>query len=740
MKPLKMKIDGMSCTNCAARIEKAVSGKTGINATVNFATKTLIGQYDESLWDEEKIAGLVASAGYKASIEKHCDKKVNCGCGHGDDHTSEARMWRDLWTGVILSSVLMLPSIEHLRIARLPAFMMQPWWQWILSTIVLWFVGRNFFISGVKGIRHNNLNMDVLVTIGAGTAYVYSIYQWLYYGLYKQLAPEQHYYFETAAVIVTLIFVGHYLEKRATERTTNALKDLADLKPQQARVLCNGKESMLPPDEVLVHDEILVRKGEIIPVDGIVEKGISYVNESMITGESMPVLKNKGSNVIGGTSNEGDDLFMQATKVGKDTMLAGIIRVVEEAQMKKPSIQRVADKISNIFVPTVLLIAAVTFIGWMLATGNFISAFDAAMSVVVISCPCALGLATPLSILVGTSNAAKSGILYKAGDVFERIQKIDAICFDKTGTLTEGKPSVIHYYGDQQVFSAIYSLERKVVHPIAYAMTQYAKTKNATQSHVDACHEVSGFGIEGNIAEDRFHIGSLAYMKRENCTITDEFYKLAEEASNQGNTLVFVAKNKQTVALATVADTVKANAQSLIAKLKSRGIETYMITGDNEKSAHVVASGLGINNVYANVLPVEKADYIKKIQATGKQVAFVGDGINDAPALVVADLGIALGSGANVSISSADITLVNSDLDSVDKALQLSRATLRNIYENFAWAFSYNLIAIPIAALGLLNPMFAAGFMAFSDIVVVLNAYRLRFFKPKDEKPVADKR
>ncbi|TLG74183.1 heavy metal translocating P-type ATPase [Culicoidibacter larvae] len=723
MKNLKMRVNGMTCTNCSATIERVLAKQEGVEAVVNFSTGYVVGKYDDSKYSLEDIAAMIERAGYDPVLpEKEAATDTH---KHG---TKE--MKRDLWIGIITSLILNIPMIEHLGIAHVPEIFNNPLLQFILATIAMYFVGRNFFISAIKGIRHGNLNMDVLVTIGAISAYGYSIFQWVYYAM-NPGAGMPFYYFETAAVILTLIFIGHYIEGRATEKTTTALKDLEKLAATEAHVLVDGAEVTIPIDQIRVNTEMRVYKGEKIPVDGIVVTGDSFIDEAVITGESVPVMKEKGSDVIGGTINMGDTLVIRATKVGGDTMLSAIIQVVEEAQMKKPSIQRIADKISTIFVPTILVIALVTFIGWMVFSGDFIQAFNAAMSVVVISCPCALGLATPLSVLVGTSNAAKMGILYKAGDVFERIQKVDAICFDKTGTLTVGKPQVLTWLGDTDVFDIVWTLEREVVHPIAYAMVEYTAAQDAKAITFDNFKEVAGYGIEGSIGDEQYLIGSLKYMNKENKTIAPKFVELQEASLEKGHTLVYIAKNDAVVAMAAVSDEIKPNAKATIEKMKKRGITTYMITGDNEKAAHTVAIELGIDHVYAGVLPTEKADYIKKIQAEGKQVAFVGDGVNDAPALVVADLGIALGSGTDVAISAADVTLVNSDLDSVDKALQLSQATLRNIYENFAWAFSYNLIAIPMAAFGLLNPMWAAAFMAFSDIVVVLNAWRLRFFKTK---------
>ncbi len=706
------------------------------NDTYYIYTKTSeIKQVTERLEEMKLIESHQHEDGHKHDHEEHDHE-------HGDMHSmvdhqhshNKSLITLRLWMSIIIFTVSELPMLQFLGIETpLFDFLHHPYTQAALSTLLLLVVGMEFFIGAYKGIKNRILNMDVLVTFGALTAYFFSWYQVFQYGIHND---EIHFYFEAASAIIALIYIGHYLEHRASDKVNQTLDELMKIGAKTATVITEtGEKQEVAVENVAINQLVYVAPNVKIPMDGIVETGESYVDESMISGEPVPVFKTKGTDVIGGTLNTNAELIVQVRKTSDDGVLAEIIQSVEKAQMDKPDIQLLADRISSIFVPTILLIAIITFCSWyfIVRPGDFISAFEPAISVVVISCPCALGLATPLSVLVGSSRAAKLGILYKSGKVFEKIKKIEAICFDKTGTLTYGRPTVVATYGeyDEKIAHIIYNMERESMHPFAYALNTYLKERfTVDEDDTISTEEIAGHGVTATIAEKQYSIGSFRWLQTLGVTMEEEERAFADSHLALGHSVLGMTDGTKLI-LFVMADEIKTNAVATIKDLQAQGIEVSMITGDAEKTAQAVAKELGITTVYAGVLPHEKAQYIEKIQATGKQVAFVGDGINDAPALATADLGIALGSGTQIALSAADVTLVNSDLSGISTALTISKMTLRNIHQNFGWAFSYNLVAIPVAAMGLLSPVLAAGFMAFSDIVVVGNAARLRIQRIK---------
>ncbi|MGV3487994.1 MAG: copper-translocating P-type ATPase, partial [Tuberibacillus sp.] len=541
-------------------------------------------------------------------------------------------------------------------------------------------------------------------------------------------------YFETSAVLMTLILLGKLFEARSKGRTTAAIKALLDLQAKEATVIRDGREEKIFIDQVQVGDTLIVRPGEKIPVDGVVVEGKSSVDESMITGESIPAEKLMGDQVIGSTINKNGILTMKAEKVGKDTALAGIVKIVKEAQGSKAPIQRLADTISGIFVPIVVGIAVLTFIIWiaMVNPGQVTDALEAAIAVLVIACPCALGLATPTSIMVGTGKGAESGILFKGGEYLETTHKLDAILLDKTGTVTNGKPEVTDFISfakdENRLISMITASEKASEHPLAQAIVEYGKTKGIEPIHVDHFEAIPGHGIKSVMDEQLILIGTRKLMK-DHSVIYDRVESDMTDLESEGKTVMLIAVDDKLQGMIAVADTLKKTSVEAINALKDKNLDVYMITGDNKRTAQAIAEKAGIEHVFAEVLPEEKADIVKRLQKEGKKVAMVGDGINDAPALAAADIGMAIGTGTDVAIETADITLVGGDLDHIPRAIDLSRATMRNIRQNLFWALFYNCIGIPIAALGLLAPWVAGAAMAFSSVSVVANALRLKRVK-----------
>lgn len=718
----KMEIDisGMTCAACSNRIEKVLNRQEGVErASVNLAAESAVIEYHPGITSEDALIEVIEKLGYGAKAKSDREEK------QARKSKEIKRMRIKLIASAILSFPLLVTMLDHLFGLPVPKLLMNPWFQFALATPVQFVIGWPFYKGAFRSLRGGSANMDVLVAMGTSAAYVYSIYE----GIKAMTVPgyEAHLYFETSALLITLILFGKYLEANAKGRTKQALAALMKLQAKEARIIVDGVEKMIPVEEVKVGNLLLIKPGEKIPVDGIVVKGDTYVDESMLTGESIPIYKTVDDEVIGATLNKNGTIEMRAVKVGKDTALANIIQAVEEAQGSKAPIQRLADKISGIFVPIVVVIASVTFLTWLffVSPNDFESALVVAIAVLVIACPCALGLATPTSIMVGTGKAAENGILFKGGEHLERTHLIDTVVFDKTGTITKGKPEVTDFTGDDELLMLAASVERGSEHPLAEAMVAYAVEKGVDLLPVESFKAVPGQGVKAFVSGKEVLIGSRRFMRNHGVDIEpyeDDTYRLEEE----GKSVVLIAVDRVCKGIAAVADTVKETAKEAVEQLKAEGIDVLILTGDNERTAKAVGKAVGIDHVLAEVLPEDKANKIKELKAEGRNVAMVGDGINDAPALAEADIGIAIGTGTEVAIEAADVTILGGELLLIPKALKISRLTIRNIRQNLFWAFAYNSAGIPIAAAGLLAPWVAGAAMAFSSLSVVSNALRLK--------------
>lgn len=716
----ELAISGMTCAACANRIEKVLQQIDGIEqVTVNLATDSASVTFVPGTIDAAKIIASIEKLGYDAT-EKRSSAEMSTA-----KEKALQQMKRKLIISAILSVPLLLTMLDHLFGIAIPEIFMHPLFQFLLATPIQFIIGYSFYIGAYRSLRSKSANMDVLVAMGTSAAYFYSIYETVQSLRLPDYDP--HLYFETSAILITLILFGKYLEANAKGRTKQAISRLLKLQAKEARVIRDGKEVMIPVEAVVVGDRLIIKPGEKIPVDGTIVKGNTSIDESMLTGESLPVAKGVNDDVIGATLNKNGTIEIVATKVGKDTALAAIIQAVEEAQGSKAPIQRLADQISGIFVPIVVLIALVTFAVWLIfiAPGNVEAALVAAISVLVIACPCALGLATPTSIMVGTGRAAENGILFKGGEHLERTHELDTIVLDKTGTITKGTPEVTDFIGDETVLSLLASTEKSSEHPLAEAIVEYAVAQKIPFEEVDTFRAIPGHGVKATIQDQTVLVGTRRLLQQYNI----DYEKYATDMlrlENEGKTVMLIAVNDQCKGIIAVADTVKETAAEAISALQEEGIEVIMLTGDNERTAQAIAKQVGITHVIAEVLPEDKAQTIKALQEEGKYVAMVGDGINDAPALATADIGIAIGTGTEVAIEAADVTLLGGDLLLLPKAIKLSRATMRNIRQNLFWAFAYNSAGIPIAAAGLLAPWIAGAAMAFSSVSVVTNALRLK--------------
>lgn len=717
---VELTISGMTCAACSNRIEKVLNKIDGvINANVNLTTEQATVEYYRGVVNSDDFISKIQNLGYDAKVKE----------GQNQYSNKDKRLKKQL-TKLVIAAILSIPLLAtmlvHLFHMPLPSIFMNPWFQFILATPVQFIIGWQFYKGAYKNLKNGSANMDVLVALGTSAAYFYSIYEmfkWL-----NHTTQMPHLYFETSAVLITLILFGKYLETKAKTQTTNALGELLSLQAKEARVIKDNKEMMIPVKDVQVNDNILIKPGEKIPVDGVILKGTTSIDESMLTGESIPVDKQINDKVIGATINQNGAIVIQATQVGNDTALANIIKVVEQAQGSKAPIQRLADQISGYFVPTVIGIALLTFIIWITLVhfGQFEPALVAAISVLVIACPCSLGLATPTSIMVGTGRAAEKGILFKGGQYVEQAQNIDTIVLDKTGTITNGKPVVTDFEGDNETLQLLASAEYASEHPLAKAIVDYAQTNNINLINTDTFNALPGHGIEASVSQKQVLVGNRQLMTSNNVELSNHIESKMTDWESNGKTAMLIAINGVYQGLIAVADTIKDNAIESIRRLHDMNINVVMLTGDNDNTAQAIAKQVGIDRVIANVLPDEKSAHITHLQKEGKQVAMVGDGVNDAPALVTADIGIAMGTGTEVAIEAADITILGGDLSLLPKTLSISQLTMRNIRQNLIWAFGYNIAGIPIAALGLLAPWIAGAAMALSSVSVVTNALRLK--------------
>src|SRR5690625_2969867 len=716
-------ISGMTCAACSNRIEKVLNKMEGVShASVNLTTENATIEYNSNVVTKKDLIGRIGDLGYGAKPKQSTEEK-----GSKKEKELEKMKWKVI-ISALLSAPLLVTMLDHLFGINLPGIFMNPWFQLIFAAPVQFILGWQFYVGAYKNLKNFNANMDVLVVMGTSAAFIFSLYEM--YSWMDGTTGNPHLYFETSAIIITLILFGKYLETKAKSNTTGAIKELLNLQAKEARVIRDGIEKMVPAEDVIKGDRLIVKPGEKFPVDGTVVKGRTSVDESMITGESIPIEKEIESNVIGSTVNQNGTVEVSATKVGKETALQSIIKVVEEAQGKKAPIQRMADIISGYFVPIVIGIAIVTFLAWyfLASPGNIEPALVAAISVLVIACPCALGLATPTSIMVGTGKGAENGILFKGGEHLEKTHSLDAIIMDKTGTITKGKPEVTDFTGDEDTLRLLASAEKGSEHPLAQAIVSYATEHDVNILDVDDFNAIPGHGIESVIEDRRVLVGTRKLMA-DNGMDTGGLEEVMAQFEHDGKTAMIIATDGQIKGVVAVQDTVKESAKKAIQSLHDQGLEIVMLTGDNSRTAAAIARQVNIDTVIAEVLPEEKATHVKRMQEEGKVVAMVGDGVNDAPALATADIGIAIGTGTEVAIEAADITILGGELTLIPRAINLSHKTIRNIKQNLFWAFAYNTAGIPIAALGFLAPWVAGAAMAFSSVSVVTNSLRLKRVK-----------
>ena len=723
-------ISGMTCAACATKIEKRIDKMDGVDhANVNFALENISVVYDKGEVQTDDMVAAVKKLGYELIPKQSNENKMD----HKQDEIKQQT--RKFIFSAILTLPLLWTMVAHfnfLSFIYLPDILMNPWVQLALATPVQFIIGAQFYKGAYTSLKSKSANMDVLVALGTSAAYFYSIFltfEWMLAGS----GGEADLYFEASAVIITLIVLGKLFEVRAKGKTSQAIQKLLGLQAKTARVIRDGVEQEIPIEAVLVEDLILVRPGEKIPVDGEIIEGQSAVDESMLTGESIPIDKEVGDAVIGATVNENGSLQMKATKVGKDTALAQIVKVVEDAQGSKADIQRLADKISGVFVPIVVFIAVASFLIWyfIITPGDFRASIIPTISILVIACPCALGLATPTSIMAGSGRAAEMGLLFKGGEHLELTQSVDTVVLDKTGTVTKGEPTltdvvVAEGFTEEDVLQIVATAENQSEHPLAQAIVKGSRERGISLVEADRFEALPGYGIQADIQGQVVFVGTRKLMRERDIHLPAETETTMEQLERDGKTAMLIAIAGKLAGVIAVADTVKETSAEAIERMHELGLEVIMLTGDNERTAEAIAKQVNIDDVIAEVLPDQKSEVIQKLQSEGKKVAMVGDGINDAPALALADVGMAVGTGTDVAIEAADVTLMRGDLNSVADAIIMSQKTMRNIKENLFFAFIYNTIGIPIAAIGLLAPWVAGAAMAFSSVSVVLNALRLQ--------------
>ncbi|WJH31941.1 heavy metal translocating P-type ATPase [Paenibacillus sp. CC-CFT742] len=748
---IDLDITGMTCAACSARIEKGLSRLPGVSrANVNLALETGHVEFAAGALKPSDITAKIKQLGYGAELQQTQEETSS---------VRERELQRKKWKWMIsalLSIPLLWAMVGHFSFTSwiwVPDLFMNPWFQLVLAAPVQFIIGWQFYVGAYKALRNGSANMDVLVALGTSAAFFYSLYLTLTSGMIPSTAPMDHggmgtsagaggampsveLYYETSAILITLILLGKWFEAVAKGRSSQAIKSLIELAPREARVIRDGQEVLVPAAYVAVGDIVLVRPGDSIPVDGVVEEGQSSVDESMLSGESLPVDKRPGDTVTGATLNKNGALRLRATRVGSDTALSQIIKVVEQAQGSKAPIQRIADVISGIFVPIVVGIAALTFLIWYLfaSPGDFAGSLEKAIAVLVIACPCALGLATPTSVMAGSGRAAEYGILFKGGEHLESAQQIQTVVLDKTGTVTQGKPVLTDVitaqdWTEAELLKWVGAAEQSSEHPLAEAIVAGIRDKGIVLSQSEQFENIPGYGVRARVQGQEILVGTRRLLADAHVEVTEAAARQMNELEELGRTAMLIAVDGRWAGIVAVADTIKDTSREAIQRLQAMNIDVIMITGDNERTARAVAEQAGIHHVLAEVLPEGKAAEVKKLQDSGLKVAMVGDGINDAPALATADIGMAIGTGTDVAMEAADITLMRGDLNSIADAIEMSRRTMGNIKQNLFWALGYNVIGIPIAAVGFLAPWLAGAAMAFSSVSVVLNSLRLQRLK-----------
>ncbi len=729
-------VEGMTCAACVARVEKIINKFDGVeNVAVNLASEKVAFETTQDNVNLEEIGNVVEEYGYKLRIQ------------NSELRTQEAEVKRDERDE---NYVQIKKDFIVALIFTLPVFVISMLWDFtwfrdawrlevsqthklllILTTPVMFISARRIFAIAWNNLKHFSAEMNTLIAIGTGAAYGYSVISTLYPELITTAGQTPHVYYETAGVIITLILFGRLLEHRAKRKTSGAIKELIGLRPKTARVIENGKEVEVKIEDLQINQIVIVRPGEKIPADGVIESGSSTVDESMLTGESLPVGKVANDKVIGGTINKTGSFNFRITALNEKSVLGQIIQMVEDAQGSKAPIQKLADKVASVFVPAVIIISIITLAAWMIIAPElgFSNALIHFVAVLIIACPCALGLATPTAIMVGTGLGAKHGVLVKNGESLEAANKVTRVVFDKTGTITEGKPSVTdvvtNEFNERKLLELVASVENKSEHPLAQAIVEHVKEKRLDVKDVETFNSITGIGLTGIVDGDMVAVGNKKLMKEYSVEI-DNANEIYDKLSDEGKTVIYAASNGKFIGLIAIADPIKKSSKDAIQRLKDFGIKVTMLTGDNRKTAEAIAGQAGIEDYIADVMPDDKVNKVKYFQDKGEVVAMVGDGINDAPALAQADIGIAISTGTDVAMETAGITLVKGDLAGVERAINLSHKTIRTIKQNLFWAFIYNTIGIPLAAFGLLNPMVAALAMAFSSVSVVSNSLRLK--------------